>query len=208
MKAPAAALLLAAGLGLTGCLNLKPAKTTVRHFVLSAAPNPLAATAAAAAGAGREGGAALGLWPVSLPGYLDNKRLAVRLGAQEIEYHGTLLWGEPLAQGVQRVLAEHLAALGAGQVCLSDWRAEDVRVEVTVRILRFEPDTAGAVRLDADYRLHAPGGGALLHAGVARIEQPGPPLSEDPEGAVQAMSAALADLGRELAAAIRALPKP
>ena len=92
---------------LSGCLDLKPARPTARYFVLS----PLTAAAPVTPSPGTPSRLAVGLGQVKLPDYLYKQSLAVRKGANEVDYVETALWAETLSNGFQRVLAANLAAL-------------------------------------------------------------------------------------------------
>ena len=97
---------------LAGCLAL--GKSAPSHFYLLAAPpEPTAAAPAAIQGF-------LLLPTVALPAYLDRPQLVTRSRAQELHIAPFERWGEPLADGLTRVLGEILrrrlpaVAVGAG----------------------------------------------------------------------------------------------
>jgi uncharacterized protein len=187
----------AACLCLSGCLDLKPARSTARFFVLSPLPG--------AAGPGSPT-LAVGVGPVKLPAYLFKDSQAVRKGTNEVEYLETALWAEHVDSGFQRVLAANLAALlPTDQVRLSAWRREDVTMEVYVRVEQFDVDTAGRGVLVAWWRILSPGGEKILKAGQFNASREGAPPQTDPQGATATLSGLLADLGREMAEAMRGL---
>jgi len=189
--------------GLTGCFGfLKPAKPTARHFVLTSLP---AAESAAAPG----GSVAVGVGQVKLPAYLYNTSLAVRKGANEIDYLPTAFWGERLDTGLQRVLAANLASLlPTDQIRLSAWQSGDVSAEVYVAIERFEVDTRGQGVLVAWWRVLSAGGEKTLKAGESRLARQGPPPGTDPAGAITTLSELAAELSRQVAQVIRDAAPP
>lgn len=139
LPVPARLLLaLALTVSLTGCFGfLKPARTTARHFVLSALP---AAEPAAAQGTS----VALGVGQVKIAAYLFNMSFAIRSGTNEIDYLPSTFWAERLDTGLQRVLAANLATLlPTDQIRLSAWQTSDVSAEVYVAVERFDVDTRG-----------------------------------------------------------------
>jgi uncharacterized lipoprotein YmbA len=186
------------GLALTGCLNLKPVIDRTRFYVLSAAP------AATPGMAGSNGELAVGISRVDIPAYLLDSRIARRQGASEIKYSEYHRWAEQLDRGLQRVLGADLSSLlSSDRVVLSAWQRGEVRAEVHLSVQRFECDERGRVVLEARWRIATPGGEGTLRAGHSHITRQGPALLTDPEGAVGALSQALADLSQEIATAVR-----
>jgi uncharacterized lipoprotein YmbA len=182
---------------LAGCLNLKPAHTTARYFVLSPLPGTTAPNSTSLA---------VGISQVKLPGYLFNQSLAVRKGTNEVEYLENALWAEQLPSGFQRVLAANLAALLAtDQIRLSAWRREDVTTEVYVSVEQFDVDTTGHGVLVAWWRILSPGGDKILKAGQFRGSRQGAPPQADPQGATGTLSGLVADLSRDVAEAMKAV---
>jgi uncharacterized lipoprotein YmbA len=195
-----ACLLLALGVcvSLTGCFGfLKPSPSIARHFVLT--PLPAAEPAAPTPGA-----PAIGIGPVRLPAYLFNSSLAVRKGANEIDYSQSALWAERLDAGVQRALGANLATLlHTHQIRLSSWRSEDVSAEVYVAIEQFDVGAGGEGVLIAGWRVLAPGGENLLQSGQSNFKRQGPEPDKDPAGAVGTLSDLVGDLGRQVAQVVR-----
>jgi uncharacterized lipoprotein YmbA len=187
----------AACLCLSGCLNLKPAQSTARYFVLSPIPGAPAPAATPLA---------VGVGQVKLPSYLFKDSLAVRKGTNEVEYLEAAVWAEALNSGFQRVLAANLATLLAtDQIRLSAWRREDVTLEVYVTVEQFDTDTSGRGVLVAWWRIMSPGGATLLKAGQFRASRQGAAPQAKPQGATATLSELLADLSRELAEAMKAV---
>ena len=192
----------ALGAGLAGCSFLKPAESTARYFVLK----PLPATGS---GPGASSSRVVGLGQVKLPAYLLESSLAISKGTNEIEYLPLALWAERLDTGFQRVLAANLAILlPAEQVRLSSWRSEDVAAEVQVTVEQFDVDAKGQGVLIAQWRILSPGGEKVLKAGSSRLSRQGPPPDTNPSGAVATLSELVAELSRQLAQALKEVPRP
>ena len=188
------------GLALTGCLNLKPVTDRTRFYVLSAVP------AATPGTVGSNGGLAVGISRVDIPAYLLDSRIALRQGATEIKYSEYHRWAERLDKGLQRVLGANLSSLlSSDRVALSAWQRGEVGAEVYLSVQRFECDERGRVVLEARWRIATPGGEETLRAGHSFITRQGPVPLTDPEGAVGALSQALADLSQEIAPAVKSV---
>ena len=183
---------------LTGCFGfLKPTGPMARHFVLT--PLPTAGPVTAIPGA-----LAVGVGPVKLPSYLFSTSLAVRKGANEIDYLPWLLWGERLDKGMQRVLAANLSTLlPTDKIRLGAWRSDDVSAEVYVTIGQFDVDAGGRGVLVAWWRILSPGGEKTLKSGESHFAREGPSPETDPSGATATLSELAADFSRQLAQAIK-----
>lgn len=103
MRFPSALATTAAALLLAGCVNLEPVADPTRHYVL-------ASTARSVETASGDCATTLVLGPVTLPAHLENARIAVRVGANEVRYSEYHRWAEPLRESVARLLREELAA--------------------------------------------------------------------------------------------------
>jgi uncharacterized lipoprotein YmbA len=117
---------------------------------------------------------------VSVPGYLDQDGIGKAGGKYEFSSYPNDVWAEPLADMLQGVMVQELSQRLPGATVLPDGGAigapADVVVEVNV--LRFDPDAAGTVILDAqiavrrgagnkvwrtvDFMRQAPGGDSAL----------------------------------------------
>jgi uncharacterized lipoprotein YmbA len=205
MRARAAFPALAAALVLgAGCLSLKHTQEA-RFFVLRSLAEPAAPPAAA----GRRG--LVGVMPVRLPGHLDRPQIVTWTAPGELRIDEFLRWGEPLDAGFVRTLAENLQALlPEHYVARAPWRASAVprcRVSTELRVFGLQPN--GEVRLDGRWALLPAGSEQPVARGNASFNRgplPRGPAGVDPGAEVEAMSELVAELGREIATAIRALP--
>jgi len=183
--------------GLTGCSIFKPVKTTTRYYVLT----PVAATQSG------QGSLAVGLGQVKLPAYLFNTSIAVRQGANEVEYLDSALWAERLDACFQRVLAADLAStLPTDRIHLSAWQRDDVSAELYMTIGQFDVDASGQGVLIASWRILSAGGEKVLKAGAIRLSRQGPRPDAGASGAVATLSELVADLSRQLAQALKETP--
>ena len=194
----------AVALGSAGCVSLKRTPEA-RFFVLRSVVEPPEAPA-------RPNPVGLvGVLPVRLPGHLERPQLVTWTGPGELRVDEYLRWAEPIDAGVTRTLAENLdALLPARPVIRSPWAAAVTpfcRVRVDVRV--FGPQESGEVRLEGRWML-LPGKGErpLVHRSTSLQHGPLPAGTGgvDASAGVEAMSALLADLAKEIAAAVEALP--
>jgi hypothetical protein len=148
---------------------------------------------------------------VRLPGHLDRPQIGTWTAPGELRIDEFLRWGEPLDTGFTRTLAENLATLlPEHMVARSPWRSSAVprcRVATELRVFGLQAD--GEVRLDGRWALFPARGEQPLARGNASLSRgplTGGPAGVDPGGEVDAMSELVAELSREIAAAVRALP--
>lgn len=152
---PARVILASVPLLLSGCSLLpEPRPDPTRFYVLAADASPAVAP----------GGPAVQLRAVEVAGYLRNRPMVVRRGGSEIEFRDHARWGEPLEQGVARVLSSglrargvNIAPVGAGAPVLS------------VRVLACEGSSDGAVIFRAAWELTggaSPATGEFIASGL------------------------------------------
>lgn len=131
-----------------GCLNLgSTAAPPTRFYVLS-----LPEGSSPAEVSDRFDGVTVGLAPPVLPQYLDSRRMAVRTGANSIDYSEFHRWGEELDDGIARVLAQALQERTAARVLTAPYAAPaSVDYEIVLRLQRFEAREDGSVYLQASW---------------------------------------------------------
>jgi uncharacterized lipoprotein YmbA len=178
-----------------GCLGGGNAPT--RLYVLA----PVETPALPASGA-----LSVGVGPVSVPGYLDRPQIVTRPAADKIDLGEFDQWGEPLRDGISRVLAGDLARqMPSARISVFPWRSlESVRYQVVVDVTRLDGPAGGDLALEARWR--------ILDAAGKEIALKTTRLTEPTGGAgysatVSAMSRTLAALSREIAQTLAALPK-
>jgi len=148
----------------------------------------------------------VGLGPIGLAGYLDRPQIVTRPAADKIDLAEFDQWGEPLRDGVSRVLAEDLARqMPSAKISVFPWRGvEQIRYQVVVNVTRLDGPSGGDLTLEARWRI-LDNAGKELTAMTSRISEPTGAAGYSPT--VSAMSRALAALSREIAQALAALPQ-
>jgi len=196
----AAALVPALGaLLLAGCV-LKRSKDA-QVFVLE----PLA-TRSAAPPAAAVPEAVIGILPVDVPGWVDRPQVTTRVSGSQIVADEFARWGEPISKGVQRVVAENVAALLPGRrVVTAPWAGYEPvvhKVDLTITELARQPD--GSVLVEARWAIIGQDRETL---GQRRSSHRSP-AAAGAAGTVEGSSQALEALSREIAEALSALPLP
>ena len=194
----------ALGLAVPGCVSLKRTPQA-RYFVLRSLVEPAAPVTPAKRGV-------VGVLPVRLPDHLERPQLVTWAAPGELRIDEFLRWGEPLDAGLNRTLAENLAALlPESLVVRYPWRSATpprCRVAAELRVFGLQPN--GEVRLEGRWALLAAHGEHALARGTASFAR-GPlasgPAGLDPAVEVDAMSELVAELAREIAKAVLALPE-
>lgn len=177
-------LLLHLALLLGGCASTPPELLALPPAPATAAPIPSSAISVL-------------LRPVAVPGYLDNFPVVIKRDGSRVEIAENTEWAERLTDGVSRVLREALAQRLAPEQLLiaGDGRVPDA--ELSVELLRMDPQADGRVLLEARWNLVASRGGRTTRAGYARLEAG--PAGPEPADIARATSAALGLLADELA---------
>ncbi|HEU5194058.1 MAG TPA: PqiC family protein [Methylomirabilota bacterium] len=193
--------LLAAAVGLAACASVKD---PTKYYILGAAP---AAAQAPARPAAADTGPTVGVGPVLIAGYLDRTAIVTRNADGQLDVSMYQRWAEPLELGVAQTLVSELAArLGTERVIVYPWRGRFERVidyQVGVVVIRFDGTLGRDVTLDARWRIVDR---ELREIGLKRSTITQPVNGDGYPALVTAMNQAVAGLGGEIAAEIRALP--
>ena len=183
---------------LGGCLKRTKISET---YVL----DPVAARDAASPSLTPE--AVVGVLKVTVPGWIDRPQVTGRSSTGQILTDEFARWGEPVAKGVQRVVAENLAALlPTRRIVVAPFSPNQVvhhRVDITLSEAARQAD--GSVLVEARWALLGPRGATLVQR---RTSHRAHPTAAGAAGAVTGASEAIAELSREIAGALRALPLP
>ncbi len=130
--------------------------------------------------------------------------MAVRNGANEVEYLENALWSERLDESFQRDLAANLAELlHSDSIYLTDWAHDQVKVAVYINVQQFDVDINGRGSLIAQWRITAPGSDVPLKIGRAKLEHTGASPRGKPEVVAETLSDLAAQFSRDLAQSIR-----
>jgi uncharacterized protein len=183
------------------CSFFGPKPDPSRFFVLTSSVDsgsePLASPAARSV--------SLGLGPIHLPDYLKRSTLVVRQSDTQIDPSPVDRWGEPLDKAFPRVLQEDLRRdLGTDRVVLFPWYGSDApRLQVQIDVLRFDRDADNRASLAARWEVREPGAKVPLVSRESRFTRDA--SSPRTAAGVEALSATLADLSREIASAVTAV---
>lgn len=188
-------LAIVAVLGTAGCIRIggRPSPAT-QHYVLSPvveAPSNDAASPASPL--------VVGVGPVSLPAYLDRPQMVIRPAPDRIEVTEFAQWGEPLRNGVARVVAVNLARLlPESRVVTFPWRStEEIGYQIVLDIGQMDGPAGGSVALDARWRV-LDRSGSEVAAHVSRLSEPAGTGTT-----AAAVSRALGALSHEIAQKLR-----
>lgn len=184
---------------LAGCMNLGSTSSSATRFFLLETH-----CAAEGSPAGDIGMASrsIGLGPITLAPYLKRPQMVTRVGGNELRVDDFNQWAEPLKKNISRVVGGNLSQLtGGSHVHLFPWRRSvtiDHRISLDVN--RFDADASGRVTLTAIWRIFESGGHQRRMEKRTTIIEPA--RSTDTADVVDAMSAALAGLSRQMARAL------
>jgi uncharacterized protein len=189
-------------LSLLGCGSFSAKPDPSRFFTLSALP-PLAPDAAKSPA--ESPGISLGIGPVSLPGYLDRQEIVTRVAQNQINLSENDRWAEPLEENFTRVLSQNIATLlRADRIGAYPWAIDKRPVyQVEIEVLRFEADAAQQAQLVARWLIRNTTQKDAARYREARLSKAVQERST--EASVAALSEVLAELSREIAAAIESM---
>jgi uncharacterized lipoprotein YmbA len=184
----------------SACGILDPRPDKVRFFVLAEANDvggpPASRTSEALS---------VGLGPVALPEYVRRSSIVTRSHGTEIVPSPDEHWAEPIEEAVVRVLARDLAlALGISSVTTYPWYADAAPGrQVRITLSRFEREDGGRVVLVALWQIIDTSTRAIVIERESHFAREAK-ASGDSGGAptAAALSSTLADLAREIAAAL------
>ncbi len=192
-------------LAVAGCGETPP----TRFYVLSYDFGSMAGEPSTIA---REG-IGVGVGPVELPQYLDRPHIVTRSSGNKLELAEFDQWGGRLTDNFTRVLAENLSVeLSTDRISIYPWKgAAPVDYQVTVQITAFEVAPGGHTLLDTRWSIVGQDTKQVLTMARSSYRQDLDSGGEEDAAAVSyeavaaAMSRNIGDLGRDIAAKIKAL---
>jgi uncharacterized protein len=189
--APVMVVLLALAVCLSACAG-KSASS--KFYVLS--PLPQAPLSAAE-------GTVIGVFPVSMPDYLDRPQIVTRVSDNEIKLDEFSRWAEPLKDSFTRALVQNVSTLlnSAKVVRTTQSTGSLMSLQVGVEVVQFDGTLGGDVVLIAKWGLFEADGKKLLLGKRSSFKEPTGAASY--EALVAAESRAVAALSREIAEAIK-----
>jgi len=187
---------------IAGCASiLAPRPDRSKFFLLT----PAAGAPSVAATAPAPAVLTIGLGPVRLPDYLDHDEIVTRAAPNRVELSGNDRWAEPLEASFRRVLATDLSTqLGHAQIVPFPWyRTTRLDYKIEVDVDRFDRNPSGDVQLIARWTVRDGASNQILFARDSNIGESA--LSPAMADSVGAMSAAVGELGNQIASATRQL---
>jgi uncharacterized protein len=148
-------------------------------------------------------GASIGVFPVSMPDYLDRPQVVTRVSENEIKLDEFSRWAEPLKENFYTVLVDNLSTLLSNEKIIktSHNLGTPLTLHVGVEVLQFDGTLGGDVVLSVKWGLFGEGGKSLLIAKRSSFKEPTGAATY--EALVAAQSRAVAAFSREVAEAIR-----
>jgi hypothetical protein len=183
---------------LAGCTLLAPVPDQSRFFLLTPiTPAPSGAPVTQ----GNTSALVLGLGPIKLPDYLERDEIAARVESNRVEFSQNDHWAEPLKNNFTRVLAQNLSTLlGTQQIINFPWYSSSrIDYQITVEVDRFECDTQGNGRLEAQWSIDDPLSGRILDRGDSDLSAP---CGTSVDQGVAGLSQALGNFSRQIATAV------
>ena len=141
--------------------------------------------------------------PVRVPQYLSQRSIVTRSGPTQLDLAENDVWAAPLSDTIGSVLSENISTMIPSDrvVELPVSAAVPVDYEVRVEIVGFERQPDGAVELTARWTVFGEGGQRLI--AMERSSFRATDVAADYPSITMAMSALLAELSRDIAAALR-----
>ena len=184
---------------LCGCSSLGRSPSSSFYVLVSSVETPQQAVEQT-----QLAGPRVTIGPVILPGYLDRNQLFLRpgntVGVQIAEFH---LWGEPLNEGIVRVLCETVSnGLATIHGMAVPWRASvPSDWQLRIDINRFDGAPGHAVIIDAGWILYNKNG-EIIRQGYLKDTLP---AGETLDDMVRAQSHLMSHFGELLAQMIKTL---
>ena len=151
------------------------------------------------------GDVAIGVGPVRIPGKIDRQQIIFRSSQSEIRPAGLAEWGDPLAAGFARTLAENMSLLlNTEKVSIFPWlKATHTDYQVTVDVIEFIGAPGADAQLRGWWTLFGDSGKIELTKGYAVLKES--VAGDDIAAVVEAQSRLVAALSRRVAEAIKTL---
>jgi hypothetical protein len=182
-------------LALAVCFSACGGKSaTSQFYVLSPLPQP---------GLSAGEGMTIGVFPVSMPDYLDRPQIVTRVSDNEIKLDEFSRWAEPLKDSFTRALVQNLSTLLNTAKVVRTTRSAGVpmALQVGVEVVQFDGTLGGQVVLIVQWGVFEADGKKLLMGKRSSFKEPTGAATY--EALVAAESRAVAALSREIAEAIK-----
>jgi hypothetical protein len=148
-------------------------------------------------------GTTIGVFPVSMPDYLDRPQIVTRVSENEIKLDEFSRWAEPLKESFYTALVDNLSTLLNHEKIIktSHNLGTPTTLQVGVEVLQFDGALGGDVVLSVKWGLFGERGKNVLIAKRSSFKEPTGAATY--EALVAAQSRAVAALSREIAEGIR-----
>jgi uncharacterized lipoprotein YmbA len=176
---------------LSGCIGSRSAAPDYHLLTARAASQPTATTSAS-----------IGVGPIHIAQFLNRAQIVTHGGGSTLQLNDSQRWGEPLEQGIQRVLLQNIAAQTGAETRNFPWR-QNMTPDYAVRIDVIDLDklSDGSALLDVSWVFED-----LKNARVIKTQQE--QLRTTTSSGTSTVAEAYSDLLAQLAQQIAAqLPK-
>lgn len=178
-------------LALAACIDLGGTSPPTRYYLLRAQ-----AESPARIGRVESPPLRLQIAPVTLAPFLDRTPLVSRQQSR-LALAGNALWGEPLGDGVARVVGEDLERLRPGlQSSNAPWSSNGERLELYLDVRRFDGLPGAPAWMEVRWTLKQTASGQLRGSGTFSRELP---PAVDYEALVEGYDKGLLELSRQIA---------
>ena len=144
----------------------------------------------------------VGIGPVEVAPYLERSQIVIRTADTRLSLTEFDRWAEPIENNIANVLAENLSRLlPTTQPIVRPWTDAGAEYNVVVKIRRFDSDEAGNVTLNASWGIQHHTSRSMPVIREASIVQNS--AGSDYESITRTMSAALTELSKEIAEALK-----
>ena len=122
----------------------------------------------------RRGGIAVGIGPVTLPGYIDRLPLVFQSDTNEFQVPAKASWAGPLNENIAQVLSDDVGhKLGSGNVVPFPWPNNTrLRYQVVVNVEQFHGVSGREAILDVTWLVEEPNSRAILSRHKANFREP------------------------------------
>jgi uncharacterized lipoprotein YmbA len=150
----------------------------------------------------------LGVGPITFPQYLNRPQIVTRASRYKLTLDEFNKWAEQLEGNFAQVVAENLSILlPTEQVDLFPWElGNSVDYQLMMDVLEFDGNPSGDASLLVRWSLVNADEEIVVVKRKSRFTRT--PDDDDYESLVEALSETVADLSREIAEAVKALPEP
>ena len=189
---------------LAGCLNLGEGQAPSSSFYQL---NPIAVSSGEGQAEEGEQDLAIAIGPVNFPDYLNRPQMVIRRSQNELELEEFHRWAGPLKDNFSSVLGENLSILlSSNRIAVFPWsRFVATDYQVAVRVVRFDGKPGDSASLVARWSILAKKAKEVLFVKSSTFIEP--TGKSGYKALVEAQSRTVEALSREIAAAIKEIPR-